>query len=200
MTVADHRSVLFPVRTERLWLRAWRCADLEPFAAMNADPEVMRFFPAPLARRDSDALAERCATALDSDGFGRFAVERVDSGEFIGFVGLSPVPGALPIAPGMEIGWRLARSAWGQGLAGEAASRVLAMAFECLEFEEIVSFTALANQPSWRLMVRLGMVGDARHFEHPALPCGHPLRTHCLYRMTRTKWFGECSASGTVDG
>lgn len=172
---------LLPVRrTERLTLRPWQERDREPFAALNADPEVMAHFPAPLDRAGSDALVDRFRAETARRGFGMYAVEERASREFVGMVGLA-VPGwEAPFLPAVEIGWRLARPWWGRGLAEEAARDVLAWAFGTLRLPRLVSFTSLTNTRSWRLMERLGMA-RAAEFEHPRVPEGHPLRPHVLY-------------------
>lgn len=148
---------------------------------MNADPEVMRYFPAPLDRRGSDELADTLERAIDADGFGFWALERDDEG-FIGFTGLRRVPAGIPPSPAVEVGWRLAREHWGQGLAPEAARAALAYGFGQLGLTEIVSFTAEINLPSRRVMEKIGMTHDPeRDFDHPRVPADSPLRHHVLY-------------------
>jgi RimJ/RimL family protein N-acetyltransferase len=173
-------------RTDRLLLRRWTDADLEPFAALNADPEVMEHFPALLSRAESDALARHSDAFLRENGWGLWAVEVAQSGRFAGFTGLAPVRAALPFAPAIEVGWRLARWAWGSGYATEAATAALRVAFDGLGLDEVVSFTALTNVRSQAVMRRIGMTRDpADDFDHPALPVGSPLRRHVLYRISR---------------
>lgn len=175
--------------TSRLLLRGWRPDDREPFAALNADSEVMRHFPAPLDRARSDALADVVDGALRRYGWGLWAVEPRDSGGFIGFVGLAPVAFEAAFTPAVEIGWRLARPAWGHGYATEAARAAASFAFTELHLEEIVSFTATGNARSRAVMERLGMAHDAADdFDHPNLPVGHPLARHVLYRLPRGRW------------
>lgn len=176
------------IDTPRLRMRQWRAADRAPFAALNADPRVMEHFPSTLDRAASDAIAERCETLIAERGWGFWAVERRDSGDFIGFVGLNVPTAALPFAPCVEIGWRLAHAAWGQGLASEAARAALTTGFETLGLAEIVSFTALSNRRSQAVMERLGMRRTSEDFDHPVLPEGHPLRRHCLYRLNADAW------------
>lgn len=174
--------------TERLRLRQWRVADLAPFAALNADPRVMAFFPATLDRKASDAMADRCQSLIAERGWGFWAVERKESAQFIGFVGLHiPVP-ELPFSPCVEIGWRLACEYWGKGFASEAAQEALRVGFKLLDLPEIVSFTATGNVRSRAVMARLGMREASDTFEHPLIPPGHPLRRHCLYRLSREQW------------
>lgn len=174
------------LRTDRLLLRHWRPEDAEPFAALNADPEGMRWFPAPLSRPESDALAARCAAHLEEHGWGLWAVEA--DGRFIGFTGLA-VPRfrahfTAPAVGAVEVGWRLARSAWGSGYATEGARAALRYGFDVLGLAEVVSFTASGNTRSRAVMERLGMHRDpADDFDHPDLPEGHPLRPHVLYRL-----------------
>lgn len=174
--------------TGRLALRVWQARHRAPFAAMNADPEVMRFFPARLTPAQSDAGIDLWLDQFAAQGWSNWAVEIRASGEFIGFVGLSVPRRQLPFSPCVEIGWRLKRSAWGQGHATEAARACLRVGFERLALAEIVSFTSLANRPSVAVMERIGLRNADADFEHPGLPPGHPLRPHCLYRMTRTEW------------
>jgi RimJ/RimL family protein N-acetyltransferase len=168
--------------TPRLRLRQWCDADREAFAAINADPRVMAHFPSRLGREESDALIERARTAIALRGWGMWAVERREDGRFLGFVGLTVVRDEMPFAPAIEIGWRLAPAAWGQGYATEAARGALRVAFETLELPEVVAYTAARNEPSMAVMRRLGMREDAP-FDHPALGDGHPLKPHRLFRL-----------------
>ncbi|HNH16653.1 GNAT family N-acetyltransferase [Zoogloea sp.] len=170
--------------TPRLHLRPWRAEDLSPFAALNADPEVMRHFPATLERATSDALARRIDQLIAAQGWGFWAAELRASGAFIGFIGLHR-PTHLPFSPCIEVGWRLARPFWGLGLATEGARAALEFAFHTLAADEVVAFTALSNQRSEAVMRRLGMQRDAAPFAHPDLPDGHPLQAHVLYRIRR---------------
>ncbi|MCL3836261.1 GNAT family N-acetyltransferase [Aeromicrobium duanguangcaii] len=177
------------LRTPRLTLRHWSRTDREPFAALNADPAVMQYFPAPLDAVQSNALADRISARLDQHGWGLWAVETPD-GRFAGFTGLNPVPPAVAELvrgePAIEVGWRLARWAWGHGYATEAATAALRHGFDVLELDEIVSFTAAGNARSRAVMERLGMTRDpADDFDHPALAPDSPLRRHVLYRLSR---------------
>jgi RimJ/RimL family protein N-acetyltransferase len=170
--------------TERLVLRRWQPADREPFAAMNADPRVMEHFLSPLDRAGSDARMERIELGFAEHGFGLWALERRDTGAFVGFTGLSVPDFDASFMPAVEIGWRLAFDAWGRGLAAEAARAALADGFERVGLAEVVSFTAITNVRSEALMRRLGMTRDpAEDFDHPRLPEGHRLRRHVLYRV-----------------
>jgi RimJ/RimL family protein N-acetyltransferase len=165
-------------------LRPWRDDDRAPFAALNADPLVMRHFPAPLSRAESDALADRLAHQLEDRAFGLWAVEIVDVSPFAGYVGLNVPSFEAPFTPCVELGWRLARAWWNRGYATEGARAAAAYAFATLHLPELVSFTVPDNLASRRVMEKLGMVRDpAEDFDHPGLPAGHPLRPHVLYRL-----------------
>jgi RimJ/RimL family protein N-acetyltransferase len=177
------------LETLRVVLRDWREEDLGPFAALNADPRVMEFFPRPLERTESDALAARLGDRLRQDGFGFWALERKEDGAFLGFTGLNRPAFTAPFTPCVEIGWRLAHRHWGQGYATEAARAALARGFGGLGLSEIVAFAVPANRRSRAVMERLGMRRDpAADFDHPALPEGHGLRRHVLYRLTGEDW------------
>jgi RimJ/RimL family protein N-acetyltransferase len=179
--------------TDRLLLRRWRDADRAPFAAMNADPVVMEFFPSTRTPAESDALVDRIEAGFERDGFGLWAVEQRADGEFVGFVGLSRpsfevVAGGRALVDPVEIGWRLRRDSWGRGLATEAAREVLRHALDPAgaDLPGVVSFTAALNLRSRALMERIGLRRDpADDFAHPALPPGHRLRPHVLYRAAR---------------
>ncbi len=171
-------------RTERLVLRRWRPDDLAPFAEMNGDPEVMKYFPALLTLDETAALIERIEESFRAHGYGLWAVEIKGGGQFAGFVGLFPVAEPYPFAPAVEVGWRLGRAYWGQGLATEAARASLGFGFDEAGLNEIVSFTSVINDQSRRVMKRLGMTHNPdEDFNHPWLPVGHPLRPHVLYRI-----------------
>lgn len=185
-------TALIEFETERLRLRQWRAADRAPFSAINADPRVMEFFPAPLTRAESDAMAHRCEAYIAERGWGFWAVEIGATSEFIGMVGLHVAAPELPFSPCVEIGWRLATKHWGKGFATEAARGALRVGFERLGVPEIVSFTAVNNVRSRAVMERLGMLEAQDTFEHPAIPLGHALRKHCLYRCSRERWLSNC--------
>lgn len=172
---------LIEFETRRLRLVAWQERHIAPLAAMNADPEVMRYFPATLTQEQTRASVEMWRNQFAERGWSNWAVELKHSGEFIGFVGLSIPRHQLPFSPCVEVGWRLARRFWGHGYATEGARASLAVGFGQLGLAEIVSFTALDNLPSRAVMERIGMRNTGRDFEHPAVPDGSPLRRHCLY-------------------
>jgi ribosomal-protein-alanine N-acetyltransferase len=165
-------------------MRSWREDDLALFAALNADPVVMEHFPSTLTRQESDALVVRITAQLDDLGYGLWALEVRDSGEFVGFTGLALQTFPAHFTPAVEVGWRLKRSAWGHGYATEAALAALDYGFTDGGLDEIVSMTAVTNVRSQRVMQRIGMTHDpADDFEHPNVPDGHRVKPHVLYRI-----------------
>ncbi len=170
------------IRTDRLVMRRWRDADRDAYAALNADFEVMRYFPATLDRATSNASVDRIEELFDAQGFGLWAREVAATGDFIGFTGLNPMPDGVPGAGGMEVGWRLARRAWHKGFATEAARAAVDVAFTGAGLAELWSMTAVLNRPSQAVMLRIGMTPHA-FFDHPKIAVGHPLRRHILYRL-----------------
>jgi ribosomal-protein-alanine N-acetyltransferase len=177
------------LHTRRLTMRPFQEGDREPFAAINTDPEVMEHFLAPLSREESDQFLDRIQSGFADHGFGLWALVSATEGQLLGFTGLS-VPGfTAPFMPAVEIGWRLRRSAWGQGLATEAARAALDFGFRSGGLEEVVSFTSSGNVRSLAVMRRLGMTHDPRDdFLHPRVPPGHPLAHHVLFRISRARW------------
>jgi len=176
------------IRTERLWLRGWREEDKLPYALLNSDPEVMRHFPSTLSRQQSDEMVESMVVAWERRGYGLWAVERLDTHAFVGFIGLSAP--SWSEHPCVEVGWRLGRSHWGNGFAPEGARAALAFAFDQVELpdDEVVSFTTTNNLNSQRVMQKLGMRHDAtRDFDHPLLPDWEEKR-HVLYCIDRALW------------
>ena len=174
------------LRTERLLLRGWRPEDRAAFAALNDDPAVMEHFPNHLTRAQSDAMVERITTFLDEHGWGLWAVEVSDTGEFIGFTGLSVPRFVAAFTPCVEVGWRLARSSWGHGYATEAARASVAHGFGPLGLDEIVAMVVPDNDRSQAVVRKLGMTRDAdADFDHPLIPEGSPVRRHRLYRLNR---------------
>jgi RimJ/RimL family protein N-acetyltransferase len=172
------------LRTDRLLLRRWRDADLGPWAAMNADPAVREHLGPVLTREQSDASVARFEDEYEQRGFGWWALEVRATGEFIGFTGFDVLDETTP-ATGVEIGWRLARHAWGHGYATEAARTALSYGFASLALPEIFAVTAAANHRSQAVMRRLGMTRDpANDFDDPGQPEG-PRRRQVLYRIQR---------------
>ncbi|KHL18599.1 RimJ/RimL family protein N-acetyltransferase [Mumia flava] len=197
--------------TDRLVLRPWQETDRAPFAALNADGQVMEHFPAPLTRAESDALVDRIVQRFAAQGFGLWAVEESATGTFLGFTGLNPVPEAVAAAAvrdtgagvggeddptPTEIGWRLARHAWGRGLASEAARAAARYAFDRAGLSTVWSFTSVTNDRSVAVMRRIGMV-LAGEFDNPRVPAGSRLVRHVLYRLDAVDGPRDASTSTT---
>jgi len=177
------------LETERLRLRQWIAQDFPIFAHLNADPEVMAYFPAQLTQVQSDDLAKRCQAGISQRGWGLWAVELKTTQQFLGFVGLQTPNIPLVFSPCVEIGWRLAKPFWGFGYATEAASKALEFGFNDLHLTEIVSYTAVSNLRSRSVMERLGFANVHQNFEHPSIPKGHPLSEHVLCRLSQEQWY-----------
>ena len=187
-STGDFTSEPPTLKTERLALRPWNDDDVEPFAALNADPKVMEHFPAVLSRDETEAAVERIVDHFDVHGFGLWAVEAPEVADFIGFVGLAVPRFEAHFTPCVEIGWRLAKDYWGRGYATEGARAALAFAFDTLRLEEVVSFTVPGNERSRGVMEKLGMERDpGDDFDHPLLPKGHAIERHVLYRLRRDR-------------
>lgn len=170
--------------TARLVLRRFDAGDHDAMAALNADPVVMEHLPGVMTREATVEGLARIDAHFAAHGFGLWAVEVRGGPRCVGFVGLMRPSFTAPFTPCVEIGWRLAREAWGHGYATEAAHAALAAGFMQLGLAEIVSFTVPANVRSRRVMEKLGLQHDvAGDFDHPRLPDGHPLRRHVLYRI-----------------
>ena len=171
------------IETERLIVRPWRDADREPFFAMACDPEVMRYLLPLNTRAESDERIDSLMAMQAEHGHCFWAVERREDARFLGFCGV-----VIPREPiwEHEIGWRLARNAWGQGYAYEAAQASLDWAWKHIETPSIMAITNIENTRSWGLMERQGMRRfPDEDFEHPSVPVGDPLRPHILYRIHR---------------
>lgn len=174
------------LRTQRTLLRQWTDDDLEPWVEMNADPEVRRYFSHVATREQALAEAGRARAGLARRGWGAWALEVPGVLPFAGFVGLMVPAWSAHFTPTVEIGWRLPQSAWGQGYASEAAAAAAAFALDVLKLDELVAITVPVNQPSRRVMARIGMAHDeAGDFAHPAIAPDHPYSRHVLYRMQR---------------
>jgi RimJ/RimL family protein N-acetyltransferase len=145
----------------------------------------MQHFAGTLSRSESDQLLAGIEAHFARHGFGLFAAELRETGQFVGFIGISIPEFDAPFMPAVEIGWRLDPACWNRGLATEGARAVLRYAFDILELKEVVSFTVPDNLASRRVMEKLGMTREAADdFDYPRLPAGHPLRRHVLYRLS----------------
>lgn len=178
------------IETSRLKLRDWKDSDLEPFRQLNADEEVMKFFPKTLSKEESDGFCQAIITEIKECGFGLYAVEMKETKEFIGFIGFHRATFESDFTPCIEIGWRLKKEAWGKGYATEGAKACLEYGFEELGFDEIFSFTADINEPSKQVMRKIGL-GFVKEFDHPKVNPESMLRKHVLYYVQRNVWQKE---------
>jgi len=170
------------IKGPRICLRQWTDDDLDPFAEMDADPEVMRFLPKVATREESSQFLENCRNYIEKNEWGLWVVEIDDT--FAGITGCRKVSFQAHFTPAIEIGWRLRKEFWGHGYATEAARVAMLHGFLNYDWSEIVSYPTSQNKPSWRVMQRLGMSHDeADDFYHPKIPKGHPLQLHCLYKL-----------------
>lgn len=175
------------IETDRLILRNWRDDDRAPFAAMSADAEVMAHLDGVIDRSASDAIIDRLREEEQAQGHTFWAIERKADGSFLGFCGLrrGGHPGTA-VEDELEIGWRLARFAWNQGYAREAAEASLGWGWANRPDPRIAAWTVAANKPSWGLMLRIGMVHRPElDFDHPRFACDHPLSRHIVYTIAR---------------
>ena len=172
-------------QSDRLGFRPWKASDEVPFGQMNSDPLVMEFFPKMLTAEENRAFVKRIMDAFAENNSCFYAVDLLETGEFIGFIGFSRPRFEADFTPCVEIGWRLKKEVWGQGLATEGAKRCLEYGFDDLGFEEVFSFTATLNKRSERIMQKIGMskIGE---FDHPKIEKGHRLERHVLYKIDLT--------------
>jgi RimJ/RimL family protein N-acetyltransferase len=180
-----------PLHTPRLIIRNWEERDRALFHRINSDDTVMEFYPFRRTREQADAVMDQLRAAIDANGYGFAALEIAETGEAIGFAGLSPVimPPVIPEET-TEIGWRLAPEHWGKGYASEAASALLGFGFRDLKLPEIISFAVAGHRRSIAVMQRIGMLHDPTwDFDHPRVPDDEPhLKPHVFYRLMREDW------------
>ena len=184
--------------TTRLRLRAIEPRDRDLFVALNADLDVMHFFPGPYAPEKSDEHLARYRAQFLRDGYGFLTLELRTTGEYLGFVGLQPMIIAVPALPqpAVEIGWRLTKAAHGHGYATEAAQAVLHEAFHIHNLPQVVAIIAPGNRPSRNVAEKLGMTYRPElTFDHPLMPEGHPYRQHVLYSLSTTEKSRETPCS-----
>jgi len=172
-------------KSKRVGFRRWQDSDIEPFYLLNSDAKAMEFFPKLLNRAENLRLVERIKQTFEAQGFCFYAVDLLQTGEFMGFVGFTRTSFEADFTPCVEIGWRLATQFWGQGIATEAAIACLQYGFERLGFEQVYSFTSVLNNRSERVMQKIGME-RVKTFEHPVLAVGDRLRLHILYQIKKT--------------
>lgn len=177
----------YVLKTKRLGLRHWSPHDVEPFARMNQDPQVMRYFPSLLTRTQTEELIEAIERHFTEHEYGLYAVDQMSSSAFIGFVGLYTATFEEEFTPCPEIGWRLDSRYWGQGYATEAACACLQQGFGEFGIEEVFSFTSAINRRSIAVMERIGLHYRKR-FLHPRIDQDSELCQHVLYALTRSEY------------
>jgi ribosomal-protein-alanine N-acetyltransferase len=180
--------------TNRLGLRGWTDEDLEPFAKMNSDINVMRYFQRPLSLAETRLFIVRIQDHFVEHGFGLYAVDELISGRFIGFIGFQMATFDAAFTPCIEIGWRLSHAFWGRGYATEGATACLRAGFTDSQFPEVVSFTSEINQRSISVMKKIGLK-YRMNFMHPAISPDHELANHVLYGITRDQYEREISTA-----
>lgn len=179
----------FRLETGRLMLRSWRDEDRAPFAAMGSDPAVMQHLGGTIDQAASDQVIDRFRVDEEQTGHCFWAVERRNNSVLLGFCGLRRGGHPeTPVVEEFEIGWRLARHAWGNGYAREAADASLMWGWQNTAAARIAAWTVMPNTPSWGLMLRLGMAHRPElDFDHPRFSQGHPLCRHVVYTIERPK-------------
>ncbi|MCG7410832.1 GNAT family N-acetyltransferase [Paenibacillus sp. ACRRX] len=168
------------IDTSRLILRDWEGRDVEPFCRLNADEKVMTYFPKTLTTNETNEFYHTIISEFEACGFGLYAVESKQDKAFIGFIGFHRATFDADFTPCIEIGWRLKKEAWGQGLATEGAAACLKYGFNELGFSDVYSFTADVNQPSKNVMKKIGM-RYLKTFNHPRVESASPLCKHVLF-------------------
>jgi RimJ/RimL family protein N-acetyltransferase len=186
--IGPQKAEIVELTTERLLLRQWRAGDLAKFAQINADPEVMKFYPKLLSRQESNAAANKFKTLIEKNGWGFWALESIHDRAFLGLVGLHRPVYKMPFDPCVEVGWRLASDCWGNGYATEAANACLDFAFTELKLSQVYSFASVSNMKSRAVMERLNMVNIEANFDHPTIPYYSPLREHVAYKIDKQRW------------
>ncbi len=174
------------ITTERLCLRHWKESDFTLFAVMNADEDVMRYFPSTLSDNETAAMIARIQAHFVTHGFGLFAVEKLDTKEFIGYTGFMVPRFESFFTPCIEIGWRIRKEEWNKGYATEAATACLQHGFQTLRFDKVYSFTSAINHPSEKVMQKIGLKKEGE-FDHPAIAPGSPLCRHVLYKIEKPR-------------
>lgn len=179
------------IETPRLILGTWLKTDRDLFREINADPKVMEFFPFRRSHEEADAFLGKLNGMMTDDRLGFYALAIKETGEPIGFCGLShPNLSGIFADDAIEIGWRLATRFWGNGYIAEAATTLLAHAFARRDVDSVVSFAVEKNHRSTNVMKRIGMRRRPdRDFSHPRVPDTHPhLKRHVVYTVSRDEW------------
>lgn len=172
------------IETTRLRLRDWEETDLEPFSRLNADEQVMKYFPKTLSIEETKVFYKSIISEFKDLGFGLYAVEEKETQDFIGFIGFHKAAFEADFTPCTEIGWRLKKEVWGKGYATEGAAACLQHGFNSLGLHDVYSFTADVNAPSKRVMLKIGM-RFIKTFHHPKVETDNPLSKHVLFHIER---------------
>ncbi len=172
------------IETKRLGLRRWLESDVQPFAQMNQDEAVMKYFPHKLTPDETGEMVKRINLHFNKNNFGLFAVEEKQTGHFIGFTGFAIPTFDSFFTPCVEIGWRYMKEVWGRGYATEAATACLHYGFNDLQFETVFSFTSSINSNSEKVMKRIGMK-YVTGFYHPKIERNSVLCQHVLYQVEK---------------
>lgn len=170
------------IETPRLILRSWKDEDILPFAKLNSDPNVMKYFLKPLTYEESVEFMQSIKDEIALYGYGTYAIEEKASGAFVGLTGFHNIAFEADFVPGIEIGWRILPEYWNRGYVTEAAKACLAYAKSDLHLTEVLAFTSLPNKSSERVMQKIGMK-KVKNFNHPLVPVEHPLLEHVLYQV-----------------
>ncbi|MDC7240194.1 MAG: GNAT family N-acetyltransferase [Spirochaetales bacterium] len=177
----------YSITTQRLGLRRWSGEDLLPFAEMNRNPEVMRYFPKKLSGRETEDFIGAIEKHFDNYGYGLYAADLLEKGVFIGFIGLYTATFESDFTPCPEIGWRLDPRYWGKGYATEGAAACLAKGFSSFSLREIFSFTSRINKPSIAVMKKIGL-HYRKSFSHPRITESSELCPHVLYSLRKEEY------------
>ncbi|MFD2830307.1 GNAT family N-acetyltransferase [Corticicoccus populi] len=178
------------IKTKRLILRDWKNSDIPVFISMNMDPDVRRYFPDTVPVEVSRQFIFDAQKDIEDRGFGLFAVERRDTGEFIGFTGVQVLEEDgdfnLEFLPCIEIGWRFMKKHWNQGFATEAAVGVLKFIQRNTDIKEVYAYASKRNFPSINIMKKIGM-DEVDVFNHPLIEDGHSLKRQVVYKIELKK-------------
>ena len=180
----------FIIETPRLLLGGWEENDFNIFTTMNADSEVMRYFPETYSHDLTKHLYNDIQKEFSEFGYGLYAVREKSTYRFIGFIGFHNANFESNFCPCIEIGWRLHKLFWNKGYATEGAKACLQYGFDKLNFDRIYSFTSVQNIPSQRVMQKIEMQKYG-NFDHPKVPENHPLRPHICYVIDKKDWKGQ---------
>lgn len=171
-------------KSQRLGFRNWKYSDTDKLFALNSDKEVMEFFPYLPSLEQTKTLIERMQNQFEKNGFCYFAVDILETDEFIGFIGIIEQTYEADFTPCVDIGWRLDKKYWNKGYASEGAKRCLEFAFEDKKLKSIKAIAPKINLKSRKVMEKIGMK-YVKDFKHPALINDKQLETCVLYEINK---------------